>query len=414
VRRVSTGAVLLLVAVLAGCGSGKSNTTPSTTSGLKSRAFITNTFTGSMDLVNAETDALTATTFLVGSSPTFMVLTPGRESTLVFDSGSNQVDVVTNSGETVAGTVGLPGAAGSIVAKDTTTAYAAIPQAVITGQTALGAVAVMNIQTFTVSSTIAVPAARRLVMNHGATKILVFSDNSDSITILDVAAGTTSTVTGFDRPVGGFFSTDDSKAFILNCGPECGGATAGVEVLNMGTTPAAGTALTLSAATMGLLNSNTLFVAGTIAGTPGQGVLNTVDVSSGAPVAGTVKDLHISDGFHTQMMLASNNKLFIGSINCTNDPNSATPTGCLTIFDTSANTAVIDTARNPTSCQTGEPCTSSKGFVTGMSPVANRNVAYVAEGGELRIFDTTTSQEIVNKVDILGQAWDVKLIDQAQ
>ena len=60
----------------------------------------------------------------------------------------------------------------------------------------------------------------------------------------------------------------------------------------------------------------------------------------------------IGDGYHTRMDLASNNKLFIGAIRCTND--SSTNTGCLTIYDTGANSAVIDTG---------------KGAVTGIAPL---------------------------------------------
>ena len=54
---------------------------------------------------------------------------------------------------------------------------------------------------------IPVPRAHRLVLSHDGTKLLVFSDNSDSVTIIDTGSNTVQqTVTGFDRPVSGVFS----------------------------------------------------------------------------------------------------------------------------------------------------------------------------------------------------------------
>jgi hypothetical protein len=67
------------------------------------------------------------------------------------------------------------------------------------------------------------------------------------------------------------------------------------------------------------------------------------------------------------------------------------------VFDTGAGSAVVDT---------------NNGDVTGIAPIANRNVVYVIEGGELRIFDTTTSQPSNSAfIDIVGKAVDVKEVD---
>ncbi len=401
-KPLSVGIVLLATA-MAGCGGGSSS--QPTTSGIKNRAFVSNAYSGQLDFVDASADTLTGHTIAVGVDPGLMAVTPGRESTLVFDQTTNQVQVVSNSGEKVAGAVQLPNLTESMVAKDANTAFATVLNATVSGQSELGAVIVMNLQNFTISSTIGVPRARRLVLSHNGSTLLVFSDNSNAVTIIDTASSTATTVGGFDQPVSAVFSSDDSRAFVLNCGPECGGTAAGVQPLLLGATPSAGTAVPVSAATVGFLSGSSLIVAGTRAAIPGAGLLTVLDVSSGTPSV-TKADIPISDGFHTRMALGSNNKLFIGAINCTNDPNSATPTGCLSIFDTSASTAVIDTARDPTF--------GAKGFVTGMVPIANRNVVYVVEGGELRVFDTTTSQEIPGKVDIVGQAVDVKAVDQAQ
>jgi WD40 repeat protein len=262
---------------------------------------------------------------------------------------------------------------------------------------------------------ISVPSARRVVLSPDGSKLLAFSENSNSVRLIDTSKFGDETspiqISGFDRPVWGAFSSDSSKAYILNCGPECGGSAASVQVLNFVSTlsqSTAGAPVPVATATMGLLSGNTLFVTGTPGGAmgPAAGRLTAFDVTSGTPVAiSAASNIPISDGYHTHMALASNNKLFIGSRQCTNNPESATPTGCLTIFDTSSSKAVIDTAKDT---RTG----GSKGFVTGMSPVTNRNMVYVVAGGEIRVYDTTTSAESSKQISITGQAVDVKMIDQ--
>jgi hypothetical protein len=142
------------------------------------------------------------------------------------------------------------------------------------------------------------------------------------------------------------------------------------------------------AATVGLLSGNNLFVAGTPSGTPGQlaGRLSVLDT---AGLAAPASSIPISDGYHDHMELASSNKLFVGAITCS--------AGCLTIFDTSQNSAVVD---------------SNTGDVTGIAPISNRNVVYAVQGGELRIFDTTTGALTPTQIDVVGKAVDVKYVDK--
>jgi hypothetical protein len=54
---------------------------------------------------------------------------------------------------------------------------------------------------------------------------------------------------------------------------------------------------------------------------------------------------------------------------------------------------------------------SFNGDVTGIEPITNRHVVYVTQGGELKIYDTTTDALQAQQVDILGSASDVKLVD---
>jgi hypothetical protein len=46
-----------------------------------------------------------------------------------------------------------------------------------------------------------------------------------------------------------------------------------------------------------------------------------------------------------------------------------------------------------------------------IEPITNRHVVYVAQGGELKIYDTTTDALQTHQVDIFGFASDVKLVD---
>jgi len=234
------------------------------------------------------------------------------------------------------------------------------------------------------TSSITVPLPRRLVLNKAGSRLLVFSDDSNSLRVVDTAMKAATEVMGFDRPIYGVFSSDDSKAFILSCGAECGGTAAHVTVLDMSSnTPGASVAVT--AATVGLLDGQNLYVAGT---TPVGGALDVVNTGT---LTVSKSGVAISGGFHHAMALASNNKLFVAAVTCTTGTQ-----GCLTIFNTSAQTAVVDTF---------------KGDVTGLQPIANRNVVYVTEGGELRIYDTGTDAEQSKQIDITGKAADVRTIN---
>ena len=103
------------------------------------------------------------------------------------------------------------------------------------------------------------------MVNHSGNRVLAFSDNSDTVTVINpnqLGKGAFfTTVSGFDRPVWGVFSDDDSTAYILNCGPECGGTAAGLTVLHTSSNTT-GATIGLAAATYGLLNNGNLYVAG--------------------------------------------------------------------------------------------------------------------------------------------------------
>ncbi len=391
-RRVPSlkfGAISFCVALslsLLSCSGG----TPAaqTTSNFPQRAFVSNAGAGSLQIIDSIHDILDfATSINVGTSPGLMELAPNRAFTLVFDSVGNQVSVVDNAKESQTATIALPSWTESMaISPDSRTGYVAMPAAQNLGQPA-GLVDVLDLVNNRVKSSLSLPQAHWLVVNHSGNRVLVFSDNSNSVTVINpnqIGKGAYSTVvSGFDRPVWAVFSQDDSTAYIMNCGPECGGTNAGLTVLNMNTnTPTA--TVGLAGATRAMLTNGNIYVVGS-----GHGVGTLQTVSTTGLLASP--PINISNGYHWRMEVGSNNKLFIGSRGCSG--------GCLSILDLTSNKAVVP---------------SSGGDVTGIAPIPGRNIVYVVQGGELRIYDTTTSAPSPSHfIDIVGQAVDVKEIDPA-
>ena len=432
-------AILLLVAAGAGlvsCGSYNSNSgsgTPTAPGSVKFRAFVSNPLfpngsstTAVLNVVDALNDLLAAP-FSVGSTsptPGQMVLFPNKRFTLLFSALNNSIAVINNATQSVAQTSGgtpealtLPGFSESIVvAPDNVTGFAAVPNAPVTGQSP-GVVDVLNLSTDVISAAIPVAGARYLVQGHNGNRILVLGSRADTVTVLTPSSVGTSADPRldvqsplFDHPVWGVFSSDDSTAYILNCGPQCGGTTASITLLDMNSN-LPGTTIPVDAGTIGLLaGTNTLYVAGTKPGAntcAGSGTttlattcgeVSVVDLGS-MTVSATAT---ITDGYHNHMEMGANNQLFIGARTCTNiqapssGSNPGEVRGCLSIFDTSKSSVVVPP-------QTGD--------VTGIQPISRRNVVYVVQDGELSIYDTTTDKVQTTQVEIIGQAVDVKQVD---
>jgi hypothetical protein len=217
-------------------------------------------------------------------------------------------------------------------------------------------------------------------------------------------------VPGFDRPVYGIIN--GNTAYILNCGPQCGGVQASVMVFDLPSLTITQT-IPVDAATWALLKGSTLYVAGTSPtnhACTGQktaaticGRLDIVDLSSGT-VTGTAV---ITDGYHWRMDLTTDGQLFIGSHDCTNIGNVNNPSGevrgCLSIYRT-ADKSVFFPPDN--------------GDVNGLQGFTTRLVEYVAEGGALRVYDIPQDTLHINTdllpqgtIDIIGYVGDVKAID---
>jgi hypothetical protein len=302
--------------------------------------------------------------------------------------------------------------------------YAAVPSATVNGFAFVGAIEQMNFSNGSIS-TIAVNSAQTVVSNSTGTQLLVFSGDSDSVTVLNplVAVPPVDTscytnppnavctiVPGFDRPV--FAVINNNTAYILNCGPQCGGTKASVMVFDLASLTVTQT-IPVDAATMAVLDNSTLYVAGTAPANhacTGQttksnscGRLDIVNIGTGKVIGTAV----ITDGYHDRMDLNVYNQLFIGSRDCTNIGDANNPNGevrgCLTIFNASNGSIVIP---------------PDNGNVDGLQGLTTRHIEYVAEGGNLRVYSTDTDALYINSdflpqgtVDIVGYVGDVKAID---
>jgi hypothetical protein len=412
------------------CGGSGTKQPPS---GLKERVLASQGITdtvrfGGLVIINAYNDTLPGIAPLsAGNNPGLMAVSPTRNIAAAFDSGSNAVFAADTLKENSIGSakIGFP-TTSFVIPTSNPLGYAAVPAAVVQGYSFTGAVDAMNFQNGVVN-VIAVPSAQTVVSNSNGTQLLVFSSDSDSMTILnpgavsppvDTSCLSTSTtanpvctiVPGFDRPV--FAIINGNSAYILNCGAQCGGKQASVAIFDLTTFTITST-INVDGATWALLSNSTLYVAGTsptnnactgettAATTCGR--LDTVDLAAGKVTATAV----ITDGYHHRMDLTNNGQLFVGSYDCTNIGNVNNPSGevrgCLSIVTVASNSVFIP---------------PDNGDVNGLQGFSSRYVEYVAEGGNLRVYDTLHGDILLintylptGNINIPGYVGDVKAID---
>jgi hypothetical protein len=218
----------------------------------------------------------------------------------------------------------------------------------------------------------------------------------------------------FDRPTKAVFSADGTTAFVLNCGPECGGNQASVSFLPVAgiiiqsgapVPPGAPSAVTATipvpgGVTNALQNGNLLYLAGQQLQPDGffAGFLSILDLTA-QKITGNYS---ISDGTHTRMNFADDNTLWIGSQLCTQGERyhlgATANLGCLTMFNTANNSVtMID---------------SYKGDATGVAAVLSLHKVYTAEGGQVYIYSTVDGSSLDNsQVTVVGTAYDVAYMD---
>jgi len=417
--------VFFACAGIISCSGGNGNPNGQQTSGLTFRAFVSNPLHPSiaggggpaLNIIDATQDLESA--FIVSLSgvqtPGLMTESPNLAFTMVFDGGGNTISLVDNAREGPAvgpsgqnlPVIALPGPTESmVIGADNGTGYVAVPTAPqINPQGPPGGIIVLNLLGASIFANVAVPSARYVAISHNGNRVLAFGDNSTNVVVIAPSLIGTSTdprtfVGGFDNPVWGVFTSDDTKAYILNCGPECTGTIASVSVLDLTTNTITAT-VPVPAATYGMLNGNTLYVAGTPPGNPCPsgiavstcGVLTSLDISTGTPVV--IQSVAIADGYHNRMELASNGRIYVGAKNC----NGAIGVrGCLSIYNSATSAVVVPPAQ---------------GDVTGIAPVTGRDVVYVCEGGFFYVYLTTTDQlePLLTPIVITGLPTDVKIVD---
>ena len=372
-----------------------------------------------------------------GANPGLMAISPSRNIVTAFDSSTNTVYAVNTITEAGIGSVKLPGPSNSMVVPTSLPiGYAAVPSASVNDYSFTGALEAMNFSNNSLL-TIAVPNAQTVVTNASGSQFLVFSNGSDSVTVVSAASASPpvdtsclinppnnvcTVVPGFDRPVNAIIN--GTTAYIFNCGAECGGVQASIQTLDLSTLTA-GVPLPVNGATYGLLQGSTLYVAGN--GTPtGQtcaSLTNPINPVTAATYCGTLDivdltsmtdpyfqnpatEIAIPDGFHYQMDLTFNGQLFVGSRDCTNIGNATYPSGevrgCLAIYNLNTNTLVIP---------------PENGDVNGLQGFTTRYIEYVAQGGSLDVYDTTRDILLINDylpegtINVVGYIGDVKAVD---
>ncbi len=370
-----------------GCG-GKGNSTTAGTSKLKNRAFISNTYSGNLQIVDTQHDktALTPQTLgsngqlipgqpivvQVGSTVTLEVESADHSVTGVYDPATAIVSFITNSAETLATSVALGSSTGMILfSTDGNSVYAPEPNLAVNGG-APGGIQVVSRANSNITTTYNVPSARYIALSPSGQFLLVFAGNSDSLFLINLTASTVTPVEvpGFARPINAFFSSDSNTAYVMNCGPECGSSgAASVAKFDIPSQMITAT-VPVGGASVGLLNGQTLYVAGSPVPPGTTSTYDAVNVSDMTRI--TMNSVAIGDGFHTTMALATNNRLFIGANTCSN-----TVTGCLSVVDVTTNTA--------------EPSLPPRGAVTSLLAVKNRNVMYAIEGGVMNIYDSSSN-----------------------
>ena len=422
---------------LVSCGSSKAKYPPS---GLPDRVMasqgVTATFNfGSVLILDGYNDTIPRLQPLsAGNSPGLMAITPTRNVVAAFDASSNAVYAIDTYRETGIGNVHLQGPTSSMVFPTADAiGYAAVPTATANGYTFVGALDIMNFSNGSLI-TIAVNNAETVVANSDGSQLLVFSNDSNSVTVLSPTASeppvdlscqnapnaVCTVIPGFDRPVNAVIN--GNTAYILNCGAECGGTQASVQTLDL-TTFAVGAPVNVNGATIGLLSGTQLYVAGN--GTPTGPLCASIPsaAATAATYCGTLDivnlttmtdpyynnpgaEIAITDGYHNRIDLTTTSQLFVGAYHCTNVGNSGNPVGevrgCLAIYNGTNNSVVFP---------------PYNGDVTGLQGFTTRTVEYVAQQGTLLVYDTLTDTLLFDDylpegtINIVGYVGDVKAID---
>ena len=309
------------------------------------------------------------------------------------------------------------------------------------------------------------PNVYRVVINAGNSVILAMTRNSNNLyRVVQLPQTTNSTTTAvpgaidceplinpvycvvpvagaYDRPANAYFSLDGTTVYVLNAGPENGGRTASVSVLNtsavtynnipavdplsagapspLTSLPVANPIPVPGGVTTALSDGNTLYLAGQSLLADGlfTGNLTLLPLSSYIPSA----PLSISDGTHTRMLFADNDTMWIGSSRCANGERQKNGRNynCLTMVNLGSGTPTATLIPNITpggAATLPYPNTNGNlyyyGDLTGICWVQSHNKVYTAYGGQIHAFSTVDGSEINNtNITVQGTVLDVAYMD---
>ncbi len=460
---MSAVAALAVAAALAGCGTttyfaGR----PLPPSGLANRVMIAIQNSGSLEIVDAFYDIRykynstnVAPAFSIsgfsGALPVTIQNLPEEMAGAVYSTNSGgSFTTIDYAHEKVTGIVGgLNGASSSIfITRNQSYVFAA--------SQASHVLTIVN-RSNNASFPLSLPGVYRVSVNPGSSAVLVFVQNSNYVyypqqltpaQTISYSGGPNTWPTGavdcepqnapgwclfqvlspddnrplvFDRPVKAVFSADGGTAYVLNCGPECGGNSASVSPLPVapliflvnkqsGTLPthAALASSTLNipgGASNALVDSSKMYVVGQQLMPDGfwGGQLTVVNLPAGSAANMTESaQVPISDGTPgamSRMILADDNTLWIGMTECINGEraNNNMPYGCLTMVNTSSDAATL---------------LPYNGDATGIAAITGLHKIYTAEGGQVYIYSTVDGKSIDNQyVTVTGTAYDVAYMD---
>jgi hypothetical protein len=364
-----------------------------------------------------------------------MQSSPDGTLTLVNNTGSNSISSFNNNLEAVKATINLGGSTQSFVTSvDNKVGFAAVPNYSNGNPPILpGAIARFNPTDGSLNTAVPLPNVQYIAMDTAEKHLLAFSGSDDiarwvDLTTLDVNGLPVVSVLNlpaptFSRPVAAFFSTDNTKAYILSSGVELGGV--GLTLALPANTTCASTGSISSTCTYpawvteidvtnpaapaivnqwgvlgarrGLidLTANKLYVAGsssniTVTDSGGNNVQNGYFSAVNLAVSTPPAPILIGNGSKT-LIRNINGVFWVGSINCGVQ-------SCISLVNPSTGAAATLSAAN--------------GNGTGISLSVNSGEVYTIEGGEFFIYDQhgnpISSQY---NTDIKGQVYDVLYIN---
>ena len=384
--------------------------------------------------------------------PTNIFNFPSELRGYVYSSSDGSLAYVDYSGESSKGTVGTFQAGTDAIAIPTTFAH------FYGAESSAGLLEIVSANSSGTPLLLNIPNVFRVAVNKGDTVVLAMVRNSNVLyrifrlsqsqypTAQAAIAATGSVdcqpeilpvycavqVPGkYDRPYGVYFSLDGATAYVLNCGQECGGTSAGITVLQQGPLnnnvipsspvqpdPTVANIAVPGGVTSALSDGTTLYVAGQQLQPDGlfAGFLSTINLATNA-VTGKIS---ISDGTHTKMLFADDNTLWIGSQSCATGERAKLGQNynCLTrvALGSTLSAQVIPDVTPGGSTTVPFPNQNFDpyyyGSLTGLCWIQNLNKIYTAYGGQVHIFRTTDGSEIDNQlVTVAGTALDVAYMD---